>query len=881
MNSSAQPSSRILRRPRVDDVFTDALTRPVSIVSAPLGYGKSVALGAYLEGQPHVAWYRAASWHAGTTCIAALCDAIRSVRPGFGARTDAFIERHSTGSILAEQFLLDLRHSHEALTIVIDDAHELEHDFEFHTFLAILAKTLQAPEKMVIVSRTVPAIDITLLTVADQLSFISTDALRFTNTEIADFAQARGCMSDGESVKTLMEKSGGWPAALSLMLDPMQKNHSPAASPENLAQRVLDSFSPPLREVLERAVIDSSWQADETSLQLIAREPVAVVDNHAHITVTPLIADAMRSALQKNQSRAIALHLEAAQKAECALRWRAALYHYEQAGACHLAGFLGRKPNEIVALGLGNHLTDILASLAESETDRASLAFLQALISQQRGSNEVTAFLDEAVHHVAPDNHALIFAITAKRLELQLGQGKAATPTDLKRLHMLASIAGRQAIITAALISGWSLIIAGEFTQAAAMMAPIGDAPNIKAAGDIAVLKALIHTTLGHPTLAQDTLDTILIRLEADDQLVLQARTLVWYTRLALMWGDTSAAFDAANEAIRRCELLSIETEFAPLYAACSEAASHYGEAVATSEAAAAASRYARGAWYSADAARIPAQADLFTARGFFLRDKITPAYMLACNVASRSNTTPAIRMLAGAESQCYALLLSNDQVTAYADTSIVHGIDAVDALAIATATELYEFLGTLHGKPATAKNYGIWTPLIASRAPSIALSVLGEAIARFRDAGDMRAASEAENVATLCALHCACGPRFEVLLALAIAKALVASNPKKTHLLNQAILPVGRLFTSGMRLFEVDHAPAKMRNIFTEREHELLLLLVQGLTNKEMATHFVISPRTVETHVERILSKLDTSTRARAIAKAIRLGIVTISDIP
>lgn len=62
-----------------------------------------------------------------------------------------------------------------------------------------------------------------------------------------------------------------------------------------------------------------------------------------------------------------------------------------------------------------------------------------------------------------------------------------------------------------------------------------------------------------------------------------------------------------------------------------------------------------------------------------------------------------------------------------------------------------------------------------------------------------------------------------------------------------------------------------------TAREREILALLVDGLSNKEIAQRLVVSPRTIETHVERVLGKLEVGSRSRAIAKALRLGLVSL----
>ena len=60
-----------------------------------------------------------------------------------------------------------------------------------------------------------------------------------------------------------------------------------------------------------------------------------------------------------------------------------------------------------------------------------------------------------------------------------------------------------------------------------------------------------------------------------------------------------------------------------------------------------------------------------------------------------------------------------------------------------------------------------------------------------------------------------------------------------------------------------------------TPREGEVLALLVQGLTNPEIAERLVVSRSTAAAHVSSILSKLGVTNRAEAFALAIRRGLV------
>lgn len=62
-----------------------------------------------------------------------------------------------------------------------------------------------------------------------------------------------------------------------------------------------------------------------------------------------------------------------------------------------------------------------------------------------------------------------------------------------------------------------------------------------------------------------------------------------------------------------------------------------------------------------------------------------------------------------------------------------------------------------------------------------------------------------------------------------------------------------------------------------TQREEDVLYLMMRGLMNKEIANELVISPHTVRAHATNIYAKLGVSNRARAVHKARQLNILPI----
>jgi DNA-binding NarL/FixJ family response regulator len=75
--------------------------------------------------------------------------------------------------------------------------------------------------------------------------------------------------------------------------------------------------------------------------------------------------------------------------------------------------------------------------------------------------------------------------------------------------------------------------------------------------------------------------------------------------------------------------------------------------------------------------------------------------------------------------------------------------------------------------------------------------------------------------------------------------------------------------------LSQEDNGPGQGRGgTLTDREREVLSLIAEGRSNREIARALVLSEKTVKTHVSNILMKLDLSDRTQAALWAVRHGI-------
>lgn len=75
--------------------------------------------------------------------------------------------------------------------------------------------------------------------------------------------------------------------------------------------------------------------------------------------------------------------------------------------------------------------------------------------------------------------------------------------------------------------------------------------------------------------------------------------------------------------------------------------------------------------------------------------------------------------------------------------------------------------------------------------------------------------------------------------------------------------------------LVEITNRPPAPGLDLTEREREVLTLMIEGLNNTQIAGRLNVSPSTIKSHVSNILSKLGVASRTEAVTLALRRRIV------
>jgi LuxR family maltose regulon positive regulatory protein len=849
--SAARPP---IARRELGAAFAAALEAvPLTALVAPAGYGKTSLIDLTLgERGTSSARYTAQLWHAGEFAEP-LAGEIRTVRPDFGRMTIALARQRPHGDDpvataawaqrLGARFAAELDHVREPLLIAIEDVHLLAGDRAFGEFLTGAMYALPTHVRLVLAGRTLPDFPLAAYLAGGRARVFGANDLRFEADDVIALAHRAGRRIDDAEAARLCAAYEGWPAGLALAVASEDRalptpDGSLLARSAYLLRANVDALPPTLVAFLtETAAFETLHAAllerDETYGDVRAhfREcerrgvMLSVVKPGATYRLHPLLREALLERVRlRGGSRAVAaLHARAGELLERARLVTAALFHLEAAGdGERLARFLQANAYDLFIAGLGERAGALARRLRDAGVDApAAFALVEAMLVRQRGEPGAEEHLRTGIAAAETSCDALTAATMRHLLaEDRLARRTFLEPAELRELEIIGAARGEAGLTDAHTFAGWSLAIAGDFAgareRAHRALAHAGD--DRVARARVASLDAYAATCLGAFDEANAMLDATLRAFEDGEHIVLLANTLVWYARCALLWGDVTAAFDYALQGERLARDLDLPAERAGVALALAEIHARRGERLGCERACEAARLAGGRAWYAADRERTPALVALFAGRAAFNAGDPAAALALIDAAAPADAHPEPQRAALLADRAAYAALAGRPHVAALVRA-------ARDAAADAGA---FDALDALHVNGAAR----IATALAGDAAP-----VVPRATIRSRFAG------------------------------------LIARRPDDDALL-AALSP--RAATASAGRTAPARTPAEPRGAaLTKRENDILQLLAEGLTNKEIAQRFTLSPRTVDTHVERVLAKLNVTSRTRAVAAALRLGLV------
>src|SRR5579875_2482231 len=224
--------SRLLSRPRVFQRLDRGLERPLTVLAAPAGFGKTTALCAWLPRVPGpAAWV---SLDAGDNdpiqFWTYVLTALESAHPGLATPPLAMLQLpHPPPLATVLRTLINaIAALADDVVLVLDDYHLITAP-AIHESIALLLAHPPPQLHLYLASRSEPPLPLARLRAYDQVSEIRADDLRFQPDEVAAWlGEVMGLRLSAEDTARLAERTDGWAAGLQLAAVSLQGPPDPS-----------------------------------------------------------------------------------------------------------------------------------------------------------------------------------------------------------------------------------------------------------------------------------------------------------------------------------------------------------------------------------------------------------------------------------------------------------------------------------------------------------------------------------------------------------------------------------------------------------------------------------------------------------------------------
>ncbi|MDR6224057.1 LuxR C-terminal-related transcriptional regulator [Desmospora profundinema] len=261
---------KVVLRPRLTERLNEGLHHKLTLISASAGFGKTTLVSEWLSGCDRpVAWL---SLDEGdndpTRFLTYLCAALRTIGVNIGEGVFGVLQSPQSPSI--ESILTALINKITATTdnfiLVLDDYYVIEAEPIDHA-LTFLLEHLPPQMHLVIATREGPRFPLTRLRVRGQLTELRVTDLRFTPSEAGDFLnQVMGLNLTLEDIARLATRTEGWIAGLQLAAISMQEHED--------TTRFITSFTGSHHFVLDYLVEEVLQQQSESVLTFLLRTSI-------------------------------------------------------------------------------------------------------------------------------------------------------------------------------------------------------------------------------------------------------------------------------------------------------------------------------------------------------------------------------------------------------------------------------------------------------------------------------------------------------------------------------------------------------------------------------------------------------------------------------
>lgn len=214
------PRPQLVNRQRLTDQLNNGLHGKLTLVSAPAGFGKTTLVSGWIQtiGRP-VAWLSLDAEDSDPLrFLTYFLASLQTIKPDIGAELAQLLQSPQPPSFksLLTPLLNEIAHQPDSFLFVLDDYHVLD-ALTIHEGLAFLLDHLPPQMHLVMTTREDPPLPLSRLRVRGRMTELRAADLRFTPEEAADFLNQRMGLSLSEAqIAALEQRTEGWIAGLQL-----------------------------------------------------------------------------------------------------------------------------------------------------------------------------------------------------------------------------------------------------------------------------------------------------------------------------------------------------------------------------------------------------------------------------------------------------------------------------------------------------------------------------------------------------------------------------------------------------------------------------------------------------------------------------------------
>ncbi|MBV7334575.1 LuxR C-terminal-related transcriptional regulator [Chloroflexi bacterium TSY] len=250
----------------------------LTLVAAPAGFGKTTLITAWLDIQQdlmeHVAWISLGeSDNDPIQFIAYVAAALDAACPGLSQEILPLLQvpQHPSMDAILTTLInyIDNSDAQSTVFLVLDDYHVIENQ-AIHDAMSFLLDHLPPFLHLIITSRTEPALPLARYRARNQITEIRSNDLRFNADEIGGFFQARaGIHLEENEAFLLAERTEGWAAALQFAALSLQN-----APHKQSVQQIINSLSGRNRQIVDYLLVEVMAQQPPDVQQFLLRTSI-------------------------------------------------------------------------------------------------------------------------------------------------------------------------------------------------------------------------------------------------------------------------------------------------------------------------------------------------------------------------------------------------------------------------------------------------------------------------------------------------------------------------------------------------------------------------------------------------------------------------------